>query len=251
MMRAGGASHGGTMDKLDVILLIGRPAAGKSETIDFLKQLPDEKRLQEYHIAPFEELDDFLYVWQTFENDTIRQSMGLGRRDTDDALYFLDDRIWDFFIERIDLDYRKKLARDPLFLEHHTVMMEFARGESNGFANAFQHLSDDLLSRAAILYIDVSFEESLRKNHRRYRPEQADSILYHSLEDAKMERYYKINDWARLSEGHDEGFITVKGHQVPFAVFHNEPEKTLDPELLGAALRDVTGRLVKLFTHKG
>jgi predicted kinase len=48
------------MDKLDVILLIGRPAAGKSETIDFLKQLPDEKRLQEYHIAPFEELDDFL-----------------------------------------------------------------------------------------------------------------------------------------------------------------------------------------------
>lgn len=176
------------MDKLDVILLIGRPAAGKSETIDFLKQLPDERRLQEYHIAPFEELDDFLYVWQTFEDDNIREHMGLPRRDTDANLYFLDDRIWDFFIERIDLDFRKKLARDPLFLEHHTVMME---------------------------------------------------------------RYYKDNDWERLSGGHDEGFIAVKGHQVPFAVFHNEPEKTLDPELLGAALRDVTGRLVKLFTHKG
>ena len=239
------------MDKLDVILLIGRPAAGKSETIDFLKQLPDEKRLREYHIAPFEELDDFLYVWQTFENDAIRQSMGLGRRDTDDALYFLDDRIWDFFIERIDLDLRKKLARDPLFLEHHTVMMEFARGGENGFANAFQHLSDDVLVHAAILYIDVSFEESLRKNRRRYRPEQADSILYHSLEDAKMERYYRDNDWERLSEGRDEGFIAVKGHQVPFAVFHNEPEKTLDPDLLGAALRDATGRLVKLFIRKG
>jgi predicted ATPase len=239
------------MDKLDVILLIGRPAAGKSETIDFLKQLPDERRLQEYHIAPFEELDDFLYVWQTFEDDNIREHMGLPRRDTDANLYFLDDRIWDFFIERIDLDFRKKLARDPLFLEHHTVMMEFARGGENGFANAFQHLSDDVLSRATILYIDVSFEESLRKNRRRYRPEQADSILYHSLEDAKMERYYKDNDWERLSGGHDKGFIAVKGHQVPFAVFHNEPEKTLDPELLGAALRDVTGRLVKLFTHKG
>src|SRR5450756_2866907 len=92
------------MDKLDVILLIGRPAAGKSETIDFLKQLPDERRLQEYHIAPFEELDDFLYVWQTFEDDNIREHMGLPRRDTDANLYFLDDRIWDFFIERIDLD---------------------------------------------------------------------------------------------------------------------------------------------------
>jgi hypothetical protein len=239
------------MDKLDVILLIGRPAAGKSETIDFLKRQSDEKRLQEYHIAPFEELDDFVYVWQTFENDAIRQSMGLGRRDTDDALYFLDDRIWDFFIERIDLDLRKKLARDPLLLERHTVMMEFARGGENGFANAFQHLSDDALVHAAILYIDVSFEESLRKNRRRYRPEQADSILYHSLEDAKMERYYRDNDWEHLSEGHDEGFIMAKGHQVPFAVFHNEPEKTLDPELLGAALRDVTDRLVKLFIHKG
>jgi len=239
------------MKKLDVILLIGRPAAGKSETIAFLKQLSDERRLQEYHIAPFEELDDFIYVWQTFENDAIRQSMGLGRRDTDDALYFLDDRIWDFFIERIDLDFRKKLARDPLFLEHHTVMMEFARGGEHGFANAFQHLSDDVLTRAAILYIHVSFEESLRKNRRRYRPEQADSILYHSLEDAKMERYYKDNDWARLSQGHDEGFIAINGHQVPFTVFHNEPEKTLDPELLGASLRDATGRLVKLFTHKG
>jgi energy-coupling factor transporter ATP-binding protein EcfA2 len=239
------------MEKLDVILLIGRPAAGKSEAIDFLKQLPEEKRLQEYHIARFEELDDFLYVWQTFENDKIREHMGLPRRDTDASLHFLDDRIWDFFIERIDLDFRKKLARDPLLLEHHTVIMEFARGGENGFANAFQHLSDDVLSRASILYVDVSFEESLRKNRRRYRPEQADSILYHSLEDPKMERYYRDNDWARLSGGHDEGFITVKGHEVPFAVFHNEPEKTLDLDLLGAALRDATGRLVKLFTHKG
>jgi hypothetical protein len=239
------------MDKLDVILLIGRPAAGKSETIDFLKQQSDEKRLQEYHIAPFEELDDFVYVWQTFENDAIRESMGLGRRDTDKALYFLDDSIWDFFIERIDLDLRKKLARDPLFLERHTVMMEFARGGEHGFENAFRHLSDDVLVHAAILYIEVSFEESLRKNRRRYRPDQADSILYHSLEDAKMERYYKDNDWERLSEGHGEGFITVKGHQVPFAVFHNEPEKTLDPQLLGTTLRDVTDRLVRLFIHKG
>jgi hypothetical protein len=239
------------VEKLDVILLIGRPAAGKSETIDFLKHLPEEKRLREYHIAPFDELDDFLYVWQTFEDDNIREYMGLPRRDTDANLYFLDDRIWDFFIERIDLDFRKKLARDPLFLERHTVLTEFARGGEHGFASAFRHLSDDVLARAAILYIDVSFEESLRKNRRRCRPEEADSILYHSLEDAKMGLYYRDNDWERLSEGRDDGFIAVKGHQVPFAVFHNEPEKTLDPELLGAALRDVTGRLFKLFTRKG
>ncbi len=239
------------MEKLDVVLLIGRPAAGKSETIDFLKHLPEEERLREYHVAPFEELDDFVYVWQTFENDGIREHMGLGRRDTDQQLNFLDDRIWDFFIERIDLDFRKKLAQDPSLLQDHTVMVEFARGGEHGFADAFQHLSDELLQHAAILYIDVSFEESLRKNRRRYRPDQAGSILYHSLEDAKMERYYRTNDWETLSHGRDAGFIEVRDHRIPFSVFHNEPEKTLDAELLGSALRDATGQLVKLFTAKG
>ncbi|MHB8071122.1 MAG: hypothetical protein ACYDHF_04100 [Candidatus Cryosericum sp.] len=239
------------MDKLDVLLLIGRPAAGKSETIDFLKRLADTERLQDYHIAPFVELDDFVYVWQTFENDAIREHMGLGRRDTDQALYFLDERIWNFFIERIDLDFRKKLAREPSLLQDHTVIVEFSRGGENAYRNALEHLSDELLQRAALLYIDVSFEESLRKNRRRYRPDQADSILYHSLEDAKMEQYYKINDWESLTHGQDEGFIDIRGQRVPFGVFHNEPEKTLDAELLGSALRDVTGRLAKLFTAKG
>ena len=177
--------------------------------------------------------------------------MGLGRRDTDQQLYFLDDRIWDFFIERIDLDFRKKLARDPSLLQDHTIMVEFARGGEHGFADAFQHFSDELLRHAAILYIDVSFEESLRKNRRRYRPDQADSILYHSLEDAKMERYYHVNDWEPLSRGRDTGFIDVREHRIPFSVFHNEPEKTLDAALLGPALRNATGPLVKLFTAKG
>jgi len=239
------------MEKLDVILLIGRPAAGKSETIDFLNHCSDEERLQKYHMAPLDEFDDFVYVWQSFENDNIREHMGLPRRDTDANLYFLDDRIWDFFIERIDLDFRKDLARDPAFLKDHTVLMEFARGGEHGFERAFQHLSDEILNHAAILYIDVSFEESLRKNRRRFRPEQADSILYHSLEDEKMERYYKINDWDQLSRGKDEGFIDVRSHHVPFAVFHNEPEKTLDPVLLGRELRKVTGRLLDLFTSEG
>jgi len=176
--------------------------------------------------------------------------MGLGGRDMDDALYFLDDRIWDFFIERIDLDFRKKLAGDPPFLEHHTVMMEFARGGADGFKNAFQHLSDDVLRRAATLYIDVSFQESLRKNRWRYRPNRPiPSCIIRSRTPRWSDTTRSTT--ARLSEGHDARFIAVKGHQVPFAVFHNEPEKTLDPELLGAALRDVTSRLVKLFTREG
>jgi hypothetical protein len=163
----------------------------------------------------------------------------------------VDDRIWDFNIERIDLDFRKQLARTPDYLNAHSVVMEFARGGDGAYARAFQHLSDDALDRACILYVDVSFQESLRKNRRRFRPGQEDSILYHSLEDAKMERYYRIDDWQDLTGGRDEGCLTIRGRRVPFAVFHNEPEKTLDPALLGPALRQATGTLMRLFKPQG
>ena len=239
------------MDKIDVIILIGRPAAGKSEIIDFLKHLPDEGRLRDCHVGPFTELEDFVYVWQTFENDDIRQRLGIGRRDTDEERFFLDDRIWDFFVERLDLDFRTMTAKDPAFLTTHSVSVEFSRGGNEAYARALRHLSADLLDRAAILYAGVSFEESVRKNHRRYRPSEAGSILYHSLEDAKMERYYRIDDWASLSRGADSGYVQVCGIDVPFAVFHNGPEKTLDRELRRAELRRTTGTLARLRDRKG
>ena len=49
------------MDKqtFDIILLNGRPAAGKSEIIDYLKQVPLNERIQRFHIGAFDEIDDF------------------------------------------------------------------------------------------------------------------------------------------------------------------------------------------------
>jgi hypothetical protein len=99
-----------------------------------------------------------------------------------------------------------------------------------------------VLERAGIVYIQVSYEESKRKNRRRFRPELADSILYHSLPDDKMEFYYKTNDWDRIARGLG-GHVAIRGRQVPFAVFPNEPEKTDDPAKLGPALEDAFGRL--------
>ena len=49
------------------------------------------------------------------------------------------------------------------------------------------YLSDDVLAKACTIYINVPWEESLRKNRKRARPDQEDSILHHSLEDKKME----------------------------------------------------------------
>jgi hypothetical protein len=230
-------------DTFPVIILIGRPAAGKSEVIDYLKKMPAAERRAKMHIAPFEEIDDFVYVWQTFEEDDIRAKHGKPRQNTTPDLLFIDPFIWNLYIEKINLEFRKRLARDPQYLDGRTVIIEFARGGENGFAEAFSFLCDEILQRARIVYIKVSYAESVRKNHKRARTGQEDSILYHSLPDAKMEKYYKTNDWDQLARGKNAGVIQIKDHRVPFAVFENEPEKTDDPAKLGPALEQVFGQL--------
>jgi hypothetical protein len=228
-----------------VLIITGRPAAGKSELIDFLKKCDTRERLERFRIAPFEELDDFVYVWETFETDDILTRHGKPRIWTDEKYWFKEHFIWNLYIERINLEYRKKLARNPQYHDATTTLIEFARGGDNGIFEAMSHLHDEVLKRAAVIYIRVSYEESVRKNRRRARKGQEDSILYHSLPDEKMEFYYKTNDWEKL-EKKDPSFIDVRGFKVPYAVFENEPEKTLDPRLIGDELERATKKLVSL-----
>jgi hypothetical protein len=230
-------------DTFPVIILIGRPAAGKSEVIDYLKKLSDDARRTKLHIAPFDEIDDFLWVWQTFEDDDIRAKHGRPRLNTTPDHYFLDPFIWNLYIEKINLEFAKRLARDARYLDNRTVILEFSRGGDSGFGEAFSYLSDEILMRAAIVYVSVPYKESLRRNRRRARPGEEASILYHSLSDDKMAAYYKTNDWDKLSSGKRDGEIEIKGRRVPFAVFQNEPEKTDDPVKLGPALEEVFARL--------
>ena len=225
-----------------VILLIGRPAAGKSEVIDFLKKTNPDERVRRFHINNFEEVDDFIYVWETFEIDDILSRHGKPRIWSDQKYWFKDEFIWNLYIERINLAYRKKLAADPNYHNRNTALIEFARGGENGFGEAFSYLHEEVLKRAAIIYIKVPYEESVRKNRRRARPGLEDSILYHSLPDEKMEFYYKTNDWEKLT-AKDPNYIDIKGFKVPYAAFENMPEKTDDPVKLGAELERATAKL--------
>lgn len=223
-------------ERFETIILIGRPAAGKSEVIDFLKKTNETARTMHFHIGSFEEIDDFPFVWETFEIDDILQKLGQPRVFTTKDYFFLGDHVWDLFIERINLEFQKRLTADPEYTERNTVLVEFARGGNDAFGHALSLLSDEILKRAGIVYINVSYEESLRKNRRRFDPKRPDSILHHGLPDAKMERYYRTNDWERLTGGQKSGRIAVRGHSVPFAVFDNEPELTDDFAKLGPAL---------------
>jgi predicted kinase len=226
-----------------VIILIGRPASGKSEVIDYLKKTPVEERLTRFHIKALDEIDDFPMLWTWFEEDAILEKvMHKPRLHSDAEGYFLHPYQWDLLIERISLEYQKRL-RDKDHTAAKTTLIEFSRGsEHGGYASAFAHLSPAILDEAAILYIDVPYEESLRKNRRRFNPERPDSILEHGLPDAKLERLYKEVDWEAF-KGSDPSFIAVSGRRIPYAVFDNMPEKTDKPEVLGAHLEGVLNRL--------
>jgi hypothetical protein len=225
-----------------IIILTARPAAGKSEVIDYLKKCSASERLHRFHIGTVDELDDFLYVWETFEIDDILSKHGKPRIWTDEKYWFKDDFIWNLYIERINLEYRKRIARTPEYHDTTTTLVEFARGGENGIYEALSYLHDDILSKAKIVYIRVDYEESVRKNRRRARKGEEHSILYHSLPDEKMEFYYKTNDWDKL-EAKNPNYIEVKGFKVPYAVFENMPEKTLDPALIADELERVTKKL--------
>ena len=233
-----------TNHTFDVIFLIARPAAGKSEIIDYLKRTPEAERRQRFRIGPFDELDDFPMIWAWFEEDAILHRMGKPRLHTDDEGYFLHQYFWDVLIERLDLDYHKLLRDHPDYHATHTTIVEFARGsEHGGFSEAFQHFSQDTLRRGAILYIKVSWEESLRKNRRRFNPDRPDSILEHGVPDEKLERLYRASDWEQFSAG-DPEVIMIKGVPVPYAIFENEDDVTTPrgPEL-GQRLEETLDRL--------
>lgn len=233
-----------------ILIITGRPAAGKSEIIDFLRKCDPIMRLEKYHIANFEELDDFIYVWETFELDDLMTQMGRERVWSDEKYWFKDNYIWDLYVKRLVLDYRKKIVKDPAYHDRLTTLVEFARGGEGAIHHALSCLSDEMLSRASLMYIRVPYEESVRKNRRRARKGEEDSVLYHSLPDEKMDFYYRTNDWDQI-EARNPKFIEVRDFRIPYAVFENMPEKTLDPKLIDAELERATMKLWKTWENRG
>ncbi len=231
-------------DIFEVIILVARPAAGKSEIIDYLKRMAPEERRARFHVGQFSEIDDFPMLWTWFEEDAILTQMGHPRLHTTPDGYFRHPWLWHLLIRRICLEYDKQVRDAPGYHRQHTIIIEFARGsEHGGFAAAFEHLSEAVLQRAAILYLNVSFEESLRKNRTRFNPNRADSILEHGLPDAKLERLYRDNDWAELTAA-DPDYLTINGQRVPYAVFENEDDVTTGRgEALGRRLEAALKRL--------
>jgi hypothetical protein len=233
-----------------ILTLLARPAAGKSEVMDYLKRTPLEERIRRFHVGEINELDDFPMLWTWFEEDALLERMVKPRLHTDGEGYFLHQYQWDLLIERICLDYQKLLRDNPDYHQTHTSLIEFSRGsEHGGYQSAFQHISPEVAEKMAVLYLDVSWEESLRKNRKRFNPNKPDSILEHSLEDAKLERLYREVDWQEVSAS-DSKMIPIAGKKVPYVVFGNHDDvTTARGDELGARLEGCLTRLWEYYLN--
>lgn len=237
-------------DTFDVLLLLGRPASGKSEFIDFMQRCPRIQRSKRYHIAPFCVIDDFRFLWEKFEEDDLWENLGRSRlysRPEAGNYAITDEEVWLFLIGKINAHVERLLA-EASNLSHRSLIIEFSRGEQHGYAEAFQYLSPGVLSRAAILYVSVSFEESWRRNLARYNVAKKDGILTHSVPREEMERTYGTDDWETLASGPD-GFVTANGVRIPYVTMHNEPEST-DPVVLDARYATALDRLYTLWRKR-
>lgn len=232
----------------DTIMLLARPAAGKSEIIAYLHNTPLKERIERFHIGEFVEIDDFPMLWAWFEEDRILDEMGMQRLHSTKEEDFNDKRLWNVLIRRMCLEHQK-LVRDQK--TNPTIVMEFSRGsEHGGYKTAFEHLSEDVLKRLAILYVDVTWEESLRKNRKRFNPDRPDSILEHALPDERLERLYKEIDWEEVTEA-DPDFIQIQGAEVPYVVMDNSDDVTTQRgDALGNRLEEALNDLWNLYNNQ-
>ena len=114
------------------LILLGRPASGKSEIIDYLKKSSHEDRLKRFHIGSIDEIDDFPMLWIWFEEDEILEKKFRKPRmhSTKDG-YFLHEYQWHLLIERICLEYTKKTRDNKNYHENTTCLIESFHAEAS------------------------------------------------------------------------------------------------------------------------
>lgn len=210
------------------LFVFGRPAGGKSEFIDYMKKCNPEKRLGLFHIAPFDIIDDYEFLKEIAEHETILEKFSIPRlltKLTNDGIVANDSRFFEFAGEKINLVVPRNYLSKPEFYDNHTLLIEGSRGvDKSGYTYSLNNLKPEILKRSTAIYIKVSHEESLKRNEARYQEKLKYSMLAHKCPVEAMERFYREDDWGRLTDNRESGTINISGVNLPFVIMNNEPE---------------------------
>jgi len=234
------------------LFILGRPASGKSEFIDFMKNISDAEREKKYHIGKFEEVDDFVWIWEKFMEDNIWEKAGCPRlyskhyMPANPGMAPEGVRLFHFCMHKFNDVIASQYLNHPEFYDDHTLLIEFSRGNHHTFKDAFETLAPEILKRAAILFIDVTREESWRRNVARYQERLKYSILAHMVPKETFDYYYSDHNWNELTHDKSDGYLPVLGLKVPFVTMNNEPEST-DTVVLDKRYGDALNKLFELY----
>ena len=58
-----------------ILIFNARPAAGKSEILQALRNLPERERIDRFHVGPMHVIDDFPMLWAWFEEDALLEQV--------------------------------------------------------------------------------------------------------------------------------------------------------------------------------
>ncbi len=234
------------------LLVLGRPAGGKSEFIDFMLHRPDGRRAERYHLGRLVVVDDFPILWEFFLDDDIRERYGFPRlcscRTQPGGYVSTDPGIWPVLTDRLNRRVRQECLAYPELYREHTVVVEFSRGREQGYREALEQLDPAILERGAILYIAVSFAESWRRNLARYDERRQGGILTHMVPYEAMQRIYGSDDWPELAP-EPAGYLRVGEISVPYVTMDNEVEST-DPQVLDRRYGEALERLWALWRRR-
>jgi len=210
------------------LFLLGRPAAGKSEFIDFMQKTPPNERAEAYHIGNFSIMDDFFWLWEKFMEDDMWEEAGYERiwsvkQNGNYSVRRDKFQLYDIMFAKFNHEIGNIVTNEN-FYDNNTIVIEFSRGRDKAYREALQRISENILKKAAILYIDVDFDESWRRNVARYKEKLKSSSLSHMAPRETMEYFYKTDDWHAITKNKRSGFLTINNIDIPFVTMNNTPE---------------------------
>ncbi len=221
-------------DHFKNLFVLGRPASGKSEFIDFMKKNSEAERIRKFHIAKFEEIDDFLWIWEKFMDDDIWEKAGYDRLYSNKyppnnlGLKPEAGKLLHFCLQKFNKEIIDRYLSKPGYYNDHTLLIEFACGGERSFKQSLHAFKPEILNTSAIFFVYTTREESWRRNVSRYQEKLKHSVLAHMVPKETFDHFYSEHDWLELTKGEKSGILDINGSKVPFVTMNNEPETT-DP----------------------
>lgn len=159
---------------------------------------------------------------------------------TIDQYFDLKSKIYQVVYDQF---FKKNRAFPADGLHDKTLFIEIARGGPkgwpqdkklliDGFEHSVRYMDPQMMDKAGVLYMQVSPEETLRRNEVRSDPDNPGSTLRHKVPLRVMERCYAMTDFFRMCQkSHIPNCLIVKTKgdfrlTVPCATFDNEDDKT-------------------------